>query len=143
MNVWYWIAVPGWMLVMITAATRLHDLGRLDWEVRHHIRRIGLIGIGAIAFVMVMTPWTEDRWFYAPATWRSAAIAWSWSVVWLTTEGLPPWWWDYFYGIHRKTATWRNATLREKIGIEWRAVKDIFKPRRRRHPLPGPQGPLP
>ena len=106
MNAWYLLAVPGWLIIIITAAARLHDLGREHWALRFHLRRIGLAGVGAVAAIMLATPFTEDHWLYAAPTWRSTMIAWSWALVWLTTEGVPPWY-DYILGVHRRTDEWK------------------------------------
>lgn len=141
MNAWYLIAVPAWIIVILTATARLHDLGRDQWELRYHVRRVGLTGVGAIAAIMLATPFTTDGWFYAVPTLRSAMIAWSWALVWLTTEGVPPWA-DYILGVHRRTEEWKVLGWRARLRGEWKALRDSFRPRRRR-PLDGPQGPLP
>ncbi len=142
MNAWYLVAVPAWLIIIVTAAARLHDLGREHWAIRYHVRRIGLMGVGAIAAIMLTTPFTVDRWFYAAPTWRSAMIAWSWALVWLTTEGVPPWY-DYILGVHRQTEQWRAMGWRARLRGEWLALRASFRPRRRRPPMAGPQGPLP
>lgn len=142
MNAWYLLAFPAWIIVMITAAARLHDLGRDSWELRHHVRRAGLVGVGAVAVVMIATPFTEDRWFYQAATWRTVMISWSWAIVWLTTEGMPPWY-DYILGVHRNVEHWKTLGWRERARLEWSALRASFRPRRRRQPMVGPQGPLP
>lgn len=142
MNAWYLLAVPAWLILIITAAARLHDLGREHWAMRYHVRRVGLICVGAIAAVMLATPFTSDRWFYAAPTWRGAMLAWSWALVWLTTEGVPPWY-DYILGVHRQTEQWKALGWRGRLRGELQALRDSFRPRRRRRPLAGPQGPLP
>lgn len=142
MNAWYLFAVPAWIVVIITAAARLHDLGREHWALRYHVRRVGLTGVGAIAAIMLSTPFTADHWLYADPTWRTAMIAWSWALVWLTTENMPPWW-DYILGVHRQTEQWKALGLRGRIRGEIQALRESFRPRRRRPPLTGPQGPLP
>lgn len=142
MNAWYLLAFPAWIIVIITAAARLADLGNDHWAIRHHVRRIGLIGVGAIAVVMVATPFTADRWFYSPSTWRGTMIAWSWAIVWLTTEGLPPWY-DYILGVHRQTEQWKTMGWRARLRGEWQALRASFRPRRLRAPMTGPQGPMP
>lgn len=142
MNAWYLITAPAWLVIIITAAARLHDLGPEHWAFRYHVRRIGLIGVGAIAAIMLATPFTADRWFYATPTWRSGMIAWSWALVWLTTEGMPPWY-DYVIGVHRRTEQWKALSLRGRLRAELAALRDSFRPRRKRAPIAGPQGPLP
>lgn len=141
MNGWFLLAAPGWLVIVITAAARLHDMGAEQWQLRYHFRRLGLIGVGAIGTVMLLTPFTQDRWFYAPATWRGAMIAWSWALVWLTTEGIPPWY-DYVLGVHRKTDAWKAMGWRGRLAGEWRALRASFRPRRRRAPV-DTEGPNP
>lgn len=131
MNLWYMLCVPAYIVLVLTAAARLHDMGRDKMAKRDHVRRIGLIGVGAIAGVMLLTPWTIDHWFYSPPTWRGFVLAWSWALVWLTTEGLPPWW-DYLLGVHRQTELWARLGWRARVAGEIRALRDSFRPRRYR-----------
>lgn len=142
MNAWYLLAAPAWLIVIITSAARLQDLGRDHWALRHHVRRVGLICVGAIAAVMLATPFTHDHWLYAEPTWRFTVIAWSWALVWLTTEGYPPWY-DYILGVHRQTEQWKSMGWRARLRGEWQALRASFRPRRRRQPPAGPQEPLP
>lgn len=131
MNGWFLLSVPAWLIILITAAARLHDLGPHNWSLRFHVRRLGLIGVGVIATVMMITPFTADRWFYAPPTWRGTLIAWSWAMVWLTTEGMPPWY-DYILGVHRRTEAWQAMGWRGRLLGEVRALRASFRPRRHR-----------
>ena len=57
---------------------------------------------------------TADHWLYAAPTWRSTMIAWSWALVWLTTEGVPPWY-DYILGVHRQTEQWKAMGMRARL----------------------------
>lgn len=131
MNGWYFLSVPAYLVLIITAAARLADLGKQHMDPIHHVRRIGLMGVGLIAAVLLVTPWTIDRWFYSPPTWRAAVLAWSWSLVWLTTENLPPWY-DYILGVHRRTELWASLGWRARLAGEIAALRDSFKPRRYR-----------
>lgn len=142
MNGYYLAAAPAWVIVLLIAGSRLHDLGRNEWSFRHHLRRVGLMGVGTISFVMLATPFTVDHWLYAPPSWRSLVIAWSWSFVWITTEGLPPLW-PWITGAHRLMPEYRQAAMRERLVLEWRALRLSFRPRRRRPPMAGPMGTLP
>lgn len=131
MNVFYLISLPAWVIIIITAAARLHDLGAGHKAARWHVRRAGLSGVACVAAIMLATPFTENHWVYAEATWQTAMIAWSWSAVWLTTEGMPPWW-DYILGVHRATDEWKGMTFRARIGFELRALAASFRARRNR-----------
>lgn len=142
---WYWLAFPAWLIIIITATARLDDLDRSHWSLRWHIRRIGLMGVGVVAVLALVNRWTTDFWFYLAPNGLTALIAWSWAIVWLTTEGQQPWF-DYILGVHRKTETWRELSWRERMGAEGRALRASFKPRRFRKPPPPsydpPQGKL-
>lgn len=142
MNSWYLIAAPAWVILFITAVARLADMDRSQWAATDHARRLGMMGVGGMAIIMLAMPFTKDGWAYPSATWRTAGLSWSWALVWLTTPGMPPWW-DFILGVHRRTHEWREQGLRARIRGEWRALRDSFRPRRSRKPMAGPQGPLP
>ena len=142
MNIWYLLAAPGWFFVVITAATRLADMGKDEWKLRDHTRRLGLMGAGALGTVMLLTPFVTDGWLYDDSTWRGTLMAWSWALVWLTSPNMPPWW-DTVLGVHRTTEEWKSYSWRRRLAVEWRALRSSFKPRRFKPPLAGPKGPLP
>ena len=142
MNLWYLLAAPAWVVILITAAARLHDLGREQWAMRYHIRRVGLMLVGMMAAIMLATPFTADSRFYEPPGWRQFALAWSWSLVWLTTEGLPPWW-NYILGVHRQTDEWARMGFIARVRGELRALRKSFTARRHHRDPIGPKGPLP
>lgn len=137
MNAFYLFSVPAWLVVLITAAARLADLGREHWALRFHARRIGLAAVGASAAIMLATPFTQDHWLYAAPTWMTLLLSWSWAIVWLTTEGMPPWW-DYILGVHRQTASWKYLGWRARLAGEWTALRASFRPRRSRPPTVPP-----
>lgn len=141
MNLWFLIAAPAWVILLITAAARLHDMGRSEWRPRDHVRRIGMILVGVAGSVILASPFTIDGWQYPDSTWRGALIAWGFAAVWTTTPGMPPWW-DFILGVHRQTEQWKALGWRARIRGELKALRDSFRPRRRR-PLSGPVGPLP
>lgn len=132
MNIWYLLAVPGWLVIIITATARLHDLAGMR-ALRWHFRRAGLAGAGTIAAIMLFTPFANDGWLYAEPTWKSTMISSSFALVWLTTEGIPPWW-NYILGVHRIEAPWQNMGLFARIRFELRALRESFRPRRQRDP---------
>lgn len=131
MNRWYLLAVLPWLVVAITAAIRLADLGPEAWARRDHARRLGLIGLGAIALVQAFGPWCAGWWAYARPTWEGAVVAWSLALVLTTTPGLPPWW-DLVLGVHRDTATWKAQGWRARIRGELAALRDSFRLTRHR-----------
>lgn len=128
MNAWYLLAAPAWIILAITAAARLSDMRRDQWAITDHLRRLGLIGVGVMATVMLAAPFTIDTWWHAPPSWRSVGLAWSWALVWLTTPSMPPWW-DFILGVHRRTDQWKGAGLSTRLAGEWQALHDSFCPR--------------
>lgn len=142
MNGYYLIALPAWVILFITACARLADMDRTQWALTDHVRRLGMMGVGAMSIIMVLGPFTRDGWLYPSHTWRTCGLSWSWALVWVTTPGMPPWW-DFILGVHRKTDQWRNQGLRARMRGEAQALRDSFTPRRKRKPMAGPQGPLP
>lgn len=139
MNAWYLLSAPAWLLIAITAAARLHDMTRDQWKRRHHVRRLGLIGVGFVASLQLVAPFLLGAWRFYPgevATWQSFIFGWSWTFVWLTTPNMLPWW-DFILGVHRNTGSWGELTRRERIRAELRALANSFKPYRKRKPLPG------
>lgn len=128
MNAWYLLAAPAWAILAITAAARLSDMRREQWAITDHVRRLGLIGVGVMAVVMLASPFTEDTWWYSAPSWRSAGLGWSWALVWLTTPAMPPWW-DFILGVHRKTEEWKGHGLVARLAGEWQALRDSFCPK--------------
>lgn len=128
MNGWYLIAAPAWLILAVTAAARLSDMRRDQWSIPEHVRRLGLIGVGVMAVVMLASPFTADTWWYAPPTWRNTTLGWSWCLVWLTTPAMPPWW-DFILGVHRKTEDWAGQGLRARMRGEFQALRDSFCPK--------------
>ena len=142
MNHWYLLALRAWAILFVTAAARLANMDRTQWAVTDHVRRFGMTGVGAMAMVMVLGPFAKDGWLYPTSTWRTAGLAWSWALVWVTTPGMPPWW-DFILGVHRRTDDWKHQGLRARFRGETRALRDSFRPYRKRKPMAGPKGPLP
>ena len=125
MNFWFWVSLPGWLVIAITAFTKLGELTRNQWNLRWQARRLGFIGAGTIAAVMILTPISEDFWLYSEPTWRSAAIAWSWGLVWMTADNQPPWY-MYFSGDHRRVVEWAHLNYWGKAKAEFLAFVDSF-----------------
>lgn len=140
MNIWYLIAFPAWCIVILTAWARLADMGRDQWSTIDHVRRLGMIGVAAAAAAMIATPFAADGWQFGESTWRGLLLAWSLAAVWVSTPGMPPWW-DFILGVHRRTDLWAGLNFWARLRVEWRALRDSFKPRRYRTP-PAPPGQL-
>jgi hypothetical protein len=129
MNAWYLLSAPAWVLLIFIAAARLHDMGSAQWDCHHHIRRIGLIGVGFIAGVQMAGPLASDWWRYSDASVETFIIAWSWAFVWMTTPNMPPLW-DFLLGVHRKTEEWKRLGWRARLRGEWKALRDSFRVKR-------------
>ena len=82
--------------------------------------------VGFIAGIQMLGPLTIDWWRYAEASWETFIIGWSWTFVWLTTPGMPPWW-DFILGVHRHTDEWKAWGWRARIRGEWRALRNSFR----------------
>ena len=133
MSLWYFVGIPAWIVVILTAGARLADLGPMDWKFLHHLRRLGLSGAGVIGAIALLRPFITDGWYMVPASPVMCGVGWSWAAIWLTTEGMPPWW-DYILGVHRDVDYWKQLRWRERLAMEWRALRASFKPRRMRAP---------
>ena len=143
MNAWFFLTIPAWLVLSITATARLADMGRGQWAARDHTRRIGLMGVGVAALVMLTAPMTSQWWLLPDHTWKVCFFAWAWALVWITTPSQPPWW-DFVLGVHRHTEQWREFRLRDRILAELRALRASFKSTSyRERPMAGPKGTLP
>ena len=142
MNFWYLINIPAWLALLLTVTARLADMGRSEWGVIDHFRRMGYIMAATAFAVMLYTPFSRDSWTFQASTWRGSLLAWAWAVTAITTPGMPPWW-DFILGVHRRTDMWKRLSWGGRIAAEWRALCDSFRPRRHRKPMAGPQGKLP
>lgn len=139
MNAWYLLSFLAWLILAITAAARLADMGRSQWSMCDHVRRLGIIGVGVSAFWMMVAPMASDWWRFDVTSWQDAVFAWAWAFVWITTPRTPPWW-DYILGVHRRTDEWSQLGLWARIRGELGALRDSFKPSRYR-PTPDDQAP--
>ena len=138
MNTWYLVSFPAWLILAVTAAARLSDIGPHQWAMHDHFRRLGIIGVGVTSLCTICVPLASDWWRFHTAGWQDAAMAWSWALVWITTPGTPPWW-DFILGVHRRTDVWRELGLWARIRGEARALRDSFRPRRRRPDYQSPE----
>lgn len=141
-TLWYLIAMPAWILVLITAASRLSDMGRDQWHVVDHFHRAGLLGMFCAAGIAIMMPFSEDAGRYIAGTWRGALVAWSLATIWVTKRDSIPWW-DNIIGVHRATAEWKDLRWSQRVKAELDVLWNGFTPRRYRKPMAGPQGKLP
>lgn len=138
MNAWYVLTFPALLILTITAIARLADLGRDQWKKRHHVRRLGLIGVGFLSGIHLVAPFMLGSWRVFPgpeSSWLTFAWAWSWAFVWVTTPNMVPWY-DFVLGVHRNAAGWKALSWRERIRAEARALANSFRPHRKRKPLP-------
>lgn len=133
MNAWYFLTIPAWLILSVTATARLADIGRHQWALRDHVRRFGLMGVGVAALVMATAPVTSQWWLLPGHTWKVFILAWSIACVWMTTPSQPPWW-DFILGVHRQTDLWRKLGLRARILGELRALRASFRATSHRAP---------
>ena len=129
MTLSYFFAIPAYVIIILTAVARLADLGRENWELRHHLRRLGLITIGTLTAILLVSPLSSNDIFDIETEWHRTVFVWGWALVWTTTESQPPWY-DYILGVHRRTEQWKGLGYRARLMGEWFAIKQSFKPRR-------------
>ncbi len=133
MNIWYLLSVPSFLIILLTVGARLVDLGPDQLEFQHHIRRIALAALGAVFFTFLFAPLAKDSWAYAQQTWRLTVISNALAVIWVTADNLPPW--DvYMSGLHRQTDEWKGKNFWQRLGMNWKALRSGFVPRRKRPP---------
>lgn len=137
MNAWYMLALPAWLILSVTAAARLADMGPSQWAIRDHFRRLGIIAVGVSVLCRMFTPLAEATGAFDVIDWQDPAMAWGWALVWITTPATPPWW-DYILGVHRRTELWHGLGFAARIRGELQALRDSFRPRRYRPEYQGP-----
>lgn len=82
------VCLPAWLIIIITAMARLHDI--TETSKRWFFRRIGLILVGAGTASLAMSPLLG----YAGShpSWRTVVVFWGFALAWITTPRMPPWW---------------------------------------------------
>lgn len=126
MTVWYLIALPAVVVIMLTAIARLNDVTRKQTGTRWNVRRAGFFFSAIFAIVFIAAPFTESG-RELPVNWVTVLGIYGWAKVWLTAPGMPPW--DvYISGRHRKVAAKQvpKPTLVGRIIREFKALGNSF-----------------
>lgn len=85
-----WLAaVPPCILIGLTAWARVNDIDHAKTQLHWQVRRMGLIFAGSSAVMIILAPFTLNHKF---PSWELVIILWGFSLSWLTTPGLVPWW---------------------------------------------------
>lgn len=85
----FFCVVPA-LLLLITALARLNDIGKAQRSKRWWARRLGLL----MVFVG-MTIFIAAHFFTFAPYWRQVMALlslWGFTLTWMTTPGMPPWW---------------------------------------------------
>lgn len=90
----YLLTVPALIIIVITAYARVNDIGPDKIGIRWELRKIGLILAGMGAVTILTAPFSTGAFY---PTWRGLVLIWGFSLTWLTTPEMPPWW-DYITG---------------------------------------------
>lgn len=130
MTLWYLLALPAVLVIMLTAIARLNDLTKKERGIRWNVRRSGFFFAAIFAIVFVAAPFTESG-RDLPVNWVTVLGLYGWAKVWVTTPGMPPW--DaYITGLHRKPKTdstglpMPKPSIAGRITSEFVALKDSF-----------------
>lgn len=109
MSIYYWLAVPALIVIIITAVVRGNNMPKAMTGFRWNARRIGLLGIASFAVMVLAAPFTESRWNFHQVDIPLLLGIWGWALTWMTTPGMPPWH-RYVLGMHRhgKPLSFRN-----------------------------------
>lgn len=85
----YWLSAVAMVIIWITAVARVNDIGPDKVGRRWHVRRYGLVAVGAGVFAAA----TQYGGAYNPfPTWSEVLFRWGIALTWLTTPDQPPWW---------------------------------------------------
>jgi hypothetical protein len=88
----YFLCLPALLVIAVTAMVRANDIGwahKLDWH--WHVRRLGLVIVGGAATAFTLSPfWPTGN----PLMFHlcGGAMLWGFTLAWITTPGMPPWW---------------------------------------------------
>ena len=85
----YFATVVPAIIVLITAWVRLDDIDRYLTGIFWHMRRMGLIFLGAIAAMVLAGPFTTTPYF--PTKFMMLGM-WGLAFCWVTAPGIIPWW---------------------------------------------------
>lgn len=91
----YWMSAVSLSITAVTALARLNDLGSEFSSKRWQVRRFGLMAVGAASIGLVAEPlivWFNGHPMIDFPTWREVMLRFGFSLVWITTPHMPPWW---------------------------------------------------
>lgn len=104
----YAIALPAYVIVGLTCLSRANHLDE-DTH-RADVRRLGFSVMAGLIFMHTVEP----IWGQFP-NWPKVWMSWSLSMIWLTTEGLPPWW-------QIVTGAWDDQSFWQKVKLFLKSV---------------------
>lgn len=84
-----WLAcLPALIIIQITAVARAYDIK--EYNVRGFIRKLGLVLAGTGAFSVMIGPFAGSAQTFP--SWYGVTLLSGFSLVWMTTPHMPPWW---------------------------------------------------
>lgn len=99
----YFLALPAYLITGLTCVSRSNHL--IGDTKREDARRFGLAIMAGLTAMVIVEPV-----FGSFPRWPRVFGYWSLSIIWMTTEGLPPWW-DLVSG------AWNNLKFIEKCKL--------------------------
>lgn len=104
----YFLALPAYIIIILTCLARANNLA--DDDRISDARRFGFAVMVGMAFLFTIEPlWGAfPKW---PRIWAWWALA----IIWMTTEGLPPWW-------QLVSGGWSHLKLLERIKLFIRSL---------------------
>lgn len=99
----YAIALPAYLIVGLTCFARANAI--VGDDVRHNVRRFGFTIMTGLEFMLIVEPI-----FGSFPRWPRVFGNWALVMIWMTTEGLPPWW-------ELITGQWKEHAFLKKLKL--------------------------
>lgn len=99
----YFLVLPAYIIIILTCLARANNLAGDDRV--SDARRFGF----AVMVGMELLFTLEPLWGVFPK-WSRIWTAWALAIIWMTTEGLPPWW-------QLVTGGWNHLAMSEKFRL--------------------------
>lgn len=110
----YFLALPAYIIIGLTCLSRANNL--VEDNRVSDARRFGFAIMAGVVFMFILEPifGTFPKW---PRVW----LSWALSIIWMTTEGLPPWW-------ELVTGAWNHHSMLQKAKLFLKSLHGRDKP---------------